>query len=390
MKKMIVMLLVLQGQWAEGKNKTHPIVTSQGAYLVEVTPHEAINTTSVNLRTTPQVLESGAIHIAAQQCPDGGFGWPHNDCSSTFHNITPPIIDGVRQAYNLAQNGGYLGVMINGGEFDLLNEYDNGEKRLGAFTAYQMWNLSHDSGNSIYRDFTETEFFAPLEAGTYGTDDLNTEGWIAAVETNRTGAWVNLRPWEFSSLILMAQRHCRDIQSGMFEQGIIRGLGTLDNTNPDNVYSDVIGLSGGLLGLARVNRMSFPAINAPSHTGVSGLSSLEQLSDYLVSLQNPDGSFYWHSNLVAPEDNDKDTQTTAYAVMALIKAQERLVNGNFMPAILAGQAWLASMQDEVGGFASFPGDIEHNTEVEGEALTALGTTGVFDRIYQSGLECYVN
>lgn len=47
------------------------------------------------------------------------------------------------------------------------------------------------------------------------------------------------------------------------------------------------------------------------------------------------------------------------------------------------------MQDQFGGFASYPGDTEHNTEVEGEALSAIGTEGVYDRIFITSYECYL-
>ncbi|MGJ8662206.1 MAG: hypothetical protein ACSHWU_01090 [Marinicella sp.] len=390
MKVVMILFLVVVHVESIAKQNIHPIVTTEGVYLVNshaVTTEKA----ALNNRSTDDAIEAGAIHVAAQQCPDGGFGWPHNNCDNTYHNITPPIIDGIRQAYNIDHNAGFLGVMLDAGDYDLLSQYNNGEARFGAFTAYQMWNLSHDSADSIYIDFTETNFFAALAAGTYGEDDLDTAGWINAVETSRTGTWVNLRPWEFSSLVLIAQRHCRNIQSGEFEQALWRGLGTLDNTDPDNVYSDVIGVAGGLLGLARINRTSFPAIDAPLHPGVNGLGSLSDLADYLVSLQNPDGSFYWHSNLLAASEGDKDTQTTSYALLAIIAASEKLAdNPAYLAAIETGKSWLASMQEAGGGFASFPGDTEHNTEIEGEALTALGTVGVYDRIYKHGLECYVN
>lgn len=371
------------------QSKIHPIVTTEKAYVINIQPNLHQKPQSTN-KSSQQVLESGAIHIAAQQCPNGGFGWPHNDCSNTYHNITPPIIDGIRQAYKLDSNIGYLGVMSSAGDYDLTSQYNNGEARFGAFTAYQMWNLSQDTNDSIYYDFSETNFFAALEAGTYGENDIDTQGWIESVQTNRTGTWVNLRPWEFSNLVLVAQRHCRNIQSGSFELAIWSGLGTLDHTDPDNVYSDIIGVAGGLLGLARINRMTFPAINAPLHSGVNGIDNLTNLANYLQTLQNLDGSFYWHSNLSNPTDDDKDTQTTAYAIIALIKANERVQGQPYTQAILLGKQWLESMQTNNGGFASFPGDTEHNTEVEGEALTALGTIGIYDRIFLSGMECYVN
>jgi hypothetical protein len=39
-----------------------------------------------------EMLTTVADHILQQQCGNGGFGWPHSDCSQTFYNITGPII----------------------------------------------------------------------------------------------------------------------------------------------------------------------------------------------------------------------------------------------------------------------------------------------------------
>src|SRR5690606_23700696 len=104
------------------------------------------------------------------------------------------------------------------------------------------------------------------------------------------------------------------------------------------------------------------------------------------------GSFYWATGdaLPTPATDDEDTQTTAYAVLALIKAQERLPNSNYLAAIEMGKQWLLTMQEADGGFMSYPGDTAYNAEVEAEAIQALGAEGVYDRIFQSQLECYVN
>lgn len=388
MKITLLMILLLSG--TSQATKIHPIISTQGPFVVPVNP-DTLAPKAPKQFSLEDPYDAAAIHIAAQQCPNGGFGWPYNNCDTTYHNITPPIIDGIRQAYLRNPNMGYLGVMLNSGDYALTNEYaSNQSPRLGAFTAYFLWNLSHDSGDNIYRDFSEQGFFEALSTGTYGEQaDMDTADWITSVETSRTGTWVNLRPWEFSNLILTAHRHCRDIQSGEFEQAIYRGLGTLDNTDPDNVYSDNIGVAGGLLGLASIQRPSFPAINAPLHAGVHGISTLEALADYLVSQQNMDGSFYWHSNLPAPTEADKDTQTTAYATLALIKANEALVDNDYLPAINAAQEWILGLQEQDGGFPSFPGDTDRNTEVEAEALSAIATQGVYDRIYRGNMECYL-
>jgi cysteine-rich repeat protein len=134
------------------------------------------------------------------------------------------------------------------------------------------------------------------------------------------------------------------------------------------VYSDLIGLAGGVRGLAMGGITSFPAIVSPLHSGINGIGTLKDLADKLVSYQNVNGSWYWHSNIPGPVASDEDTQTTAYAVLALLAADPR-VTSDYSVAITNGRAWINSMQLLSGGYLSYPGGDE-NTEIEGEALTA--------------------
>ncbi|MDX2435808.1 MAG: terpene cyclase/mutase family protein, partial [Acidobacteriota bacterium] len=214
-----------------------------------------------------------------------------------------------------------------------------------------------------------TELFDELAAGTYGPDDFDTAGWIANIQTGRSGEWINLRPWEFHALINVAGVLGQPGQDALFEQGVLDGLNTLDNSQPSTVYSDIIGLAGAVRGLAYARRYTFPAIVAPLHTGVNGIDNLEDLAAYLASLQNPNGSWYWHSNLAAPVTGDEDVQTTAYALLALLEV-DVMTAASYQPATEAARDWLVSMQLPNGGFPEYPGGDE-NTEVEGEAVTAM-------------------
>jgi len=318
-------------------------------------------------------LQAAADHIVDQQCVDYGWGWPHDDCSTTYNNITAPIAMGLLQAYEMTEYAGHLTSATNAGDFDLTFQYSNGEARFGAFAANFLWTLSQVNSDPTYSSHAETEFFDELTAGTYGPDDYDTAGWIAAVEAGRTGTWVNLRPWEFHNLIHTAVAIGNTGQAGLFEQGVLDGLNTLDNTAPGSVYSDLIGLAGGVCGLANAGTTSFTAINAPLHAGIDAIDNLQDLADALVGYQNGDGSWYWHSNIATPDVSDKDVQTTAYAVMALLKA-DPLVSSDYYDEIVAARDWLWSMQDTDGGFFSYPGG-GHNTEVEGEVLSAMTRPG---------------
>ncbi len=68
---------------------------------------------------------------------------------------------------------------------------------------------------------------------------------------------------------------------------MLDGLNTLDNTDPDTVYSDIIGVAGAVRGLAVARRLSFPPIVAPLDPDIDGIDTLEDLAAYLASLQNP-------------------------------------------------------------------------------------------------------
>lgn len=314
-------------------------------------------------------LVMGADHILDQQCHNGGFGWPHADCSATFHNITGPILLGSLGTFYHTRNDSFLVGPVNGGAFDLSYRYDNGESRFGSFTPMYLYILSRASRNTTFSSHVAFGFFDELVAGTYGPDDLDTSGWIAALQTHRSGAWINLRPWEFHALIDVAEVLGQPGQDALFEQAVLDGLDTLDNSDPDSVYSDIIGLAGAVRGLAAARRYSFPAIAAPLHPGIDGIDNLEDLTAYLASVQNPNGSWYWHSDLAAPAAGDEDVQTTAYALLALLEA-DVMTAASYQPAAGMARDWLLSLQLPDGGFPQYPGGDE-NTEVEGEAVTAM-------------------
>jgi hypothetical protein len=314
-------------------------------------------------------LVLGAEHILDQQCFNGGFGWPHDDCTATYHNITAPILLGSLATYYFTREPTHIVGPLAGGAYDLGNRFDNGESRFGTFAPMFMAELALAGENPAFTDHVAGELFDELASGTYGPDDLDTSGWISSIETGRTGTWVNLRPWEFHTLIPAAKLLGQPGQEDLFEQAVLDGLATLDNSDPANVYSDIIGLAGAVRGLGEARRLYFPAVSAPLHSGVDGIDNLQDLAFYLASLQNPDGSWYWHSNLAAPTTGDEDVQTTAYALLALLEV-DVVTAADYQPITQAARDWLVSLQQPDGGFPVAPGGTE-NTEVEGEAVTAI-------------------
>jgi hypothetical protein len=92
----------------------------------------------------------------------------------------------------------------------------------------------------------------------------------------------------------------------------------------------------------------------------SSADTLAELADYLVSQQDSTG--YWLSY------DGKDTQTSAYAILALMAMNDTAYDSS----IEAGRSFLVSMQLGSGGFLSYPGKVApFNIEVAGEAVAAL-------------------
>lgn len=327
---------------------------------------------SVSVGTGLFSLTLAADHIISQQCLDGGWGWPHNDCVTTYNNITGPITLGLMEAYTRTTNAGHLAASVVAGDFDLLSVYGNGEARFGTLTPDFLNRLSDATGDPTYANFVLTDFLAELAGGTYSPSDYDTAGWIGAVQAARAGTWVNLLPWEFHTLPSTTGDFGLNTQANQFRNALLDGFNTLDNTQPATVFSDIIGLAGGVRGLALSNVVTFVPIVSPNHALINGTASLCVLAQILADLQNPDGSWNWHSDLSSlggAGETDKDTQTTAYAILALVEAQLDGC-GPFPSELRAARAWLWTMQDVDGGFFSYPTG-SHNTEVEGEATLAL-------------------
>ncbi len=328
--------------------------------------------------TPMQAAKAGADYLLDQQIKNTGDitqdgGWTWDNGTTAASNIAGPTAIGLVRYYNVAGGANYIAAAQAASDFISNTTYPNGEVRYSTSDPYFNWQLTLATGDNTYANRTKVEFFDTLAAGTYSSGDYDTAGWIGAVQSARTGTWQNLRPWEFSSIAVTADYYGNAGQADLFEQGILDGLNTQDDRTPDTVYSDLLGIAGGLRGLALRGTTTFAAIDSENHSGIDGISTLTDLADYMVSQQNLDGSWNRHSNVVDPEDSDKRTQTTAYAILALEAADEALGTNVYADEILLGRNWLITMQDAVsGGFYSSPGEAGYiNNEVTGEVVAAL-------------------
>jgi len=325
-------------------------------------------------------IQAAADFIASDQCSGGGWCWPSGDgCCTTGspYNTSAPIVTGLLNAYAITGDPTHLAAAELGAAWDMSSTYGNGEYRASTMSAYMLHYMTGATADPTYSAWAEVEFFDALTAGTYGQSDYTTHTWIGAVQTGRAGTWINLLPWEFMYLPYTASQIGNPdsapgdniTQQSAFLAALLAGFDTLDSSDPYNVYCDLIGLAGGVYGLALNGTTTFPAINAPLSPMVDGTTTLCALANTLASYQNANGSWYWHSSLPTTDVTDEDTQTTAYAVLALIEAQAAGC-GNFETEVAKARDWLRSVQNPDGSYQVYPGGYV-NSEVNGEAVYVL-------------------
>ncbi len=302
----------------------------------------------------------------------GGWGW-REDYTAPGGATTGPVVRGVLQAYDLTGNTAYLDSAKAACNYikDGQKYSANDSVRFGTYDPYVMWQVSQRAGDSTWSDHTATNFYGALANGTYGAaGNLNTAGYISYVQGVRavTGSYVNLRPWEFSTLAYAATKMGQSGQAALFEAAILDGLNTLDATKG----SDFLGVAGAVRGLALMGTTTFDDIVSPNHAGINGIDTLDELADYLVSQQDSAGH-WWYGSAYQTPVSDEDTQTSAYAILALMAMDDE----DYADSIQEGRSFLVSMQLDsppasAGGFWSYPGQTSSwNIEVAGEAVAAL-------------------
>jgi len=339
--------------------------------------------------------ESGADYLISNQFTTpagyaGGWGWYAGETSPTY-NTTGSTGQGMIHAYELTGNTAYLDSAKAAGNYLMSPRmgFDPPKADKTWFAAadpYFCWRLSVASSDNTWSNLAATEFFDELSAGTYGTSNRDTANWISALQTSRSGTLINARPWDLATLAVTAKNIGNTGQEGLFKQAILDGLNTLDNTNPASVWYDLIGLAGGVQGLALDGVTSFTPINSPNQSGINGISTLADLANYLAGKQNTDGSWYWSTNLASPDLSDESTQETAYSVLALEAVEQALGVSIYDGEIALGQSFLISMQDTSGGFLSYPGQTTAiNLEVTGEAIAAIPEPGTLTLLSLAGL-----
>ncbi len=317
-----------------------------------------------------EAAKDAADYLVNIQLSNGGWAWYNS--GTVADNITGATGIGLVRYYNVAGGASYLTAAQNAGDY--LQNYavfdppKQAKTWFASFDSYYCWQLG-----GAWSNLAATEFFDELSAGTYGNSNRDTANWIATVNTDRSGAYINMRPWEFSTIAVTANNIGNSGQEGLFKQAILDGLNTLGGTD-----DWLGGVAGAVRGLALDGVTSFTSIISPNNSSINGINNLADLANYLAGKQNADGSWYWgeHYTSTPPEDY-KDVQVTAYAILALEAADQCLGITDYYDEIAKGQEWLVTMQvgsgTYAGAFLDYPGSTQttYCNEIAGEVLAAL-------------------
>ena len=301
-------------------------------------------------------FQLGGDRLVATQNADGGWDyWP--DSTTSQPEIHGPVGMGLARAYQRTGDPAHLTALQKASTY-----------LLGKTTTFSSWDgclaatLDGILGGTANVDYVKANFYDNLAAGTY-MGGYTTATYINALRTVvHTGSNANLAAWDLGVGVVSAGSCGADM--ALFVQGTKDEINELDN----GLYYNVLGLAGGIYGLAYAGEDFDPT--GGSHAAAS---SLDDLGVILASCQVPStgGFTYWQGCLVPNEA--EFVQETAYAMLALDELDRERYRGELLNA----GGWLTQFQLATGGWKDsvYAGYVEDN-QITGEAMWGLGRTPV--------------
>ena len=308
--------------------------------------------------TCTSAFQAGADRLTALQIDDGGWDWPLDDgnpASASPLNTVGPIAMGLAHAYFHTADADHFAALEGAGDL-LLNKTNNFSPSDGYLAA----QFDGVFGGTTYVDHVQSNFYAPLAAGTYDRNGAGTPydtvDYVNLIRAARASQGIpNLAAWDIGIGLVGAASAGAD--TAPWIAGVKAEIDELDG----NAYYDVIGLAGAVYGLAFVNEDFDPT--AGEHAAAS---SLADLASILAGYQIDGGGFTWNRYYVIPGEDNETIQETAYAVLAL----DQFDRSAFAASIEGAVAYVESVQLATGGWRNWAGAGENN-EVTGEALWGI-------------------
>jgi hypothetical protein len=352
----LLFIQLLSAGWVMGQSMNRPPV----AYpLSDVTllaqNHSVLQTANSGNNEdvfSASTIQNGGDRLVATQNTDGGWGWELSGPSEP--NTIGPIAKGLIQAYGYSFSASQLDAITKSRTY-LLNKTNTFSPSDG----YLAKALDEVFGGTTCRDHMNTYFYGLLATNSYyrsnGSGPYSTATYVQLIRDNRASQGIpNLAAWDVG-LGLVGAASC-----GASTYDWVAGVkAEIEELNLSDYY-DVIGLAGGLYGLAFVHATFNPAFGP-----YASAENLQDLANFLESYQINNGGFAWNSGYVS--SGNETNQETSYAILAL----SELNRTGFIMNILGAADYLGSVQLPMpsGGWDNYPGDpYGENNELTAEAL----------------------
>ncbi len=340
------------------------IIFSSLLILVLLLSFSLVTATPVAAQTSDADIEAAALAAAARlvatQNNDGGWEWENPDTDPATgtpspYNTLGVTAQGVLDIYRINRDTAYLTACIAAYDAMVINAGDDdpAKHRIRGPDIPFLVELSEVTGNDTYATFAKERYEAAVTEFGGGT----ATGFAEYIRDIRIGqGWQALVAWDIDLYVQGALALHRNFPGGGYDAHAVAMAEVIYKW----LYVDAPGFNFGDTEMDEYWLTYTGAIEAFATTGTHA-TEVEALVDDLLGSQETDGHFEgigagW------------DTQTTAYAVMALLKVGETA-------AARAGAEYLEGDQFGNGGI----GDEVENTEVTSEM-----TQAIFDFIQATG------
>jgi hypothetical protein len=278
-------------------------------------------------------------------------GWPWSDDDPTLYtNVQGDSGRGILDAYVATGEPAFLNAAILTGNYLLTKQnntsvWSNGSHRFATADAIFMVRLSHVTGNSVYRNYIQTEFWDRLAAGTYGDSNHTALSLGMSVVTTRISQGIPaISPYDISFLAVAAHI---DGQTSLRDDFMAAILAGLEATPVSAAWYDVLGLACAVWASAVTGVDLDPQIGRYAAAN----SSADLLNLLLAQQRMSDGGFYYINGAPPNMPWATGAQETAFALLALDAWDSKA----FQYRIQRGVSYLHSLQEPSGQFAPYTG-----------------------------------
>jgi beta-lactam-binding protein with PASTA domain/N-glycosylase/DNA lyase len=312
----------------------------------------------VSLGQPVSAVVLGGNRLVELQHEDGGWDLPLFDPNSESDSQSFALVAmGLAQAYRQTSDPNML-ASLQLAKIFLLSKIDNFVGADGILAA----ELDGILGGTACVDYVRTNFYDMLQSGTYydaiGGTVHDTNSFVQAQRDRRfLQGNANLATWDLGLGLYGAS-----MVSASTAEWIAGVKAEIDELNGDGA-SAVLGLAGGILGLAAVGEDHDPCTG--QHAAAS---SLTDLADILATYQLETGGFtWWWATRV--EYLDEVIQETVYSIIAF----NELNRANYLAEIHGALVHLQTVQLGTGGWKNYYVGSSENNLVTGGALWGIAT-----------------